>query len=90
MKKINHERKSVIDPAHPPGIGSTHDREQLRKRLLQMILKSESERRSMHTPGGRAAKQNHSAQAKVELSVFDPEDLLSRELLADSSPQKRA
>ncbi len=55
-----------------------HDREQLRKRLLQMILKSEAERRGIH-PLGPHPVQSLRTRNDVALAVYDPENLIERE-----------
>jgi hypothetical protein len=91
MKKDISDRKPVIDSAHAQGGPKPpHDREQLRKRLLQMILRNESERRSAQIPSGRTLRSNRSTEFAVDLVVFDPEDLIGRELTSGPAPKKRA
>jgi hypothetical protein len=91
MKKNISDRKPVIDSAHAPGGPKPpHDREQLRKRLLQMILRNESERRSAQIPSARSLRSNRATESAVDLVVFDPEDLLGREFTSGLSPKKRA
>jgi hypothetical protein len=91
MKKNISDRKPVIDSAHAQGGPQPpHDREQLRKRLLQMILRNESERRSARIPSGRSLRSNRATDCAVDLVVFDPEDLIGREFISGPVPKKRA
>jgi hypothetical protein len=86
MKKTN-ERKTTIDPAHSTSEGKMHDRDQLRHRLLKMILQNEALRRSTELGRSKAAA---GMPATSNLAVFDPEDLIGREIAASLIPQKPA
>ncbi len=88
---MTYDPKTTIDPAHVHGGAKPpHDREQLRKRLLQMILKSEAERRASQLPSGRSLKSLRRLGNTVDLTVFDPEDKIGRELTSGPPPLKRA
>ncbi len=90
MNKSTDELKTMFDSSHAlAGAKPMHDREQLRRRLLQMILKSESERRAAQLPPTRGSKRLR-ADAGAKLNVFDPENLMDREIAADATPPKRA
>jgi hypothetical protein len=82
MKKTK-DPQPKIDPAHADG-RVPHDREQLRRRLLKMILHNEAQRRNV----GPARRD--SANSRIELAVFDPEDRIGQEMIAASTPNKRA
>jgi hypothetical protein len=86
MKKTN-DRKTTIDPAHASSEGKTHDRDQLRNRLLKMILQNEAQRRATAIGRTRAGAGKSSAS---NLAVFDPEDLIGKEIAASLIPQKPA
>ena len=87
MKKPT-ERKTTIDLAHATVEGKTHDRDQLRRRLLKMILQNEAQRRSSELASGRV-KTRAGGSAK-NLAVFDPEDFIGKELAGSNTPQKPA
>jgi hypothetical protein len=87
MKKTT-ERKNTIDLAHATAEGKTHNRDQLRHRLLKMILQNEAQRRSSELTSGRA-KARASGSAK-NLAVFDPEDFIGKELAGSNTQQKPA
>jgi hypothetical protein len=92
MKKTIDDRDDAIPILRTDAQNlSPHNKEQLRKRLLQMIVRSEAERRSIQTPAETATKPRwrsiHENSAK--LNVFDPDDLIGRES-AGESPQRRA
>ncbi|HEY2883141.1 MAG TPA: hypothetical protein VGJ15_11925 [Pirellulales bacterium] len=88
--KRNTETKTSIDSAHVPAGKLPHDREQLRRRLLKMILQNEAQRRGVMLPSritsGAGAPQGSSA----DLVVFDPDDRIGQEAAAGSTPPKRA
>jgi hypothetical protein len=90
MKKpIN--RKTTIDSAHASGESKTHDRDQLRRRLLKMILQNEAQRRSTEPAGGRARSASAiSPSSAKNLAVFDPEDFIGKELAESNNEQKPA
>jgi hypothetical protein len=88
MKTTKSNRSSVIEGSHGPAQKPPHDRDQLRKRLLQMILKSEAERRGIQSPATRQV-QSQRAASGIELAVYDPENMIGRERAA-VSPSKRA
>jgi hypothetical protein len=91
MKKTTIHRKTTIDPAHDKPSGkSVHNREQLRRRLLKMILQNEAQRRSTTITAGRMRSSGGSGHAAAKLSVFDPEDIIGKELAASDLPQKPA
>ena len=83
--KRPHDRKTTIDPAHAQGESKApHNREQLRRRLLKMILQNEAQRRSLHTV------VRDLPEAAAKLAVFDPDDFIGRELAVSPTPQKPA
>ena len=86
MKKST-DRKNTIDPAHAKIENRTHDRDQLRRRLLKMILQNEALRRSAETKNRARAISGGSFS---NLAVFDPEDFIGKELAADNNEQKSA
>ncbi|HTQ37402.1 MAG TPA: hypothetical protein VMJ32_00125 [Pirellulales bacterium] len=92
MKRQPPDRKTAIDPAHADGeLKLPHDREQLRRRLLKMILQNEAQRRSVE---GRSRLSTRGAKSSlsstVNLAVFDPEDFIGKEQAANDTPQKPA
>jgi hypothetical protein len=85
------DRKTTIDPAHAKIEGRTHDRDQLRLRLLKMILQNEAQRRANEPVSGRfKAAASAVSLAATNLAVFDPEDLIGKELAAGDHQQKPA
>jgi hypothetical protein len=93
MKRSPSNRKTSIDPAHTDGkIKMPHDREQLRRRLLKMILQNEAQRRSIdgrsRASAGVAGKG--SPRPAANLAVFDPEDFIGQQQAAYDIPQKPA
>ncbi|HZZ28571.1 MAG TPA: hypothetical protein VFE46_11265 [Pirellulales bacterium] len=92
MKRSSHHRKTTVNPAHSEGaLKLPHDREQLRRRLLQMILQSESQRRStkgIARPFERAG--NVAPDALVNLAVFDPDDFIGQGQASGDTPQRPA
>jgi hypothetical protein len=86
------DRKTTIDPAHAKADRKLpHDRDQLRRRLLKMILQNEAQRRSAELTTGRAqASSAGSVDSASNLAVFDPEDFIGKELAAGNTPQKPA
>jgi hypothetical protein len=90
MKKPSN-RKTTIDPAHASGESKTHDRDQLRRRLLKMILQNEAQRRSTEPTAGRTrAASSSSSNSAKNLAVFDPEDFIGKELAESNNEQKPA
>jgi hypothetical protein len=83
------DRKTTIDPAHSKIEGRMPDREQLRRRLLKMILQNEAQRRSTETKN-RAKPGLGNSSTINSLSVFDPEDLIGKELAAENNEQQTA
>jgi hypothetical protein len=74
-----------IDKTHAKNVApSPHNREQLRRKLLKMILQNEAQRR------GLTVKPHAVAESMAELAVFDPDDRLGQELAAASPGPKRA
>jgi hypothetical protein len=93
MKRSPDERTSKIDPAHVESAGNPpHDKNELRRRLLKMILKSEAARRS-RAIGGRPPvirAPDVSTEIHSDLTIYDPDALLEKEFVADRGPPKRA
>jgi hypothetical protein len=92
MKKTPSNRKTTIDAAHAKSdVKQPHDRDQLRRRLLKMILQNESQRRASEIKTGRVKAAPAGALGLTRnLAVFDPEDLIGKELAASNTPQKPA
>ena len=84
MKKHT-ERTTTIDSGHAKGANQTHDRDQLRRRLLKMILQNEAQRRSLEPAGRLKAGSNKPPATLSNLAVFDPEDFIGKELAASSN-----
>jgi hypothetical protein len=90
MKKPSN-RKTTIDPAHASGESKTHDRDQLRRRLLKMILQNEAQRRATEPAAARAKSgPGGSLASSSNLAVFDPDDFIGKELAASNNEQKPA
>lgn len=84
MKRTN-DPNTTIDSAHGPNVAlSPHNREQLRRKLLKMILQNEAQRR------GLVVKHHPPAGSTAQLAVFDPDDHIGQELAAASPEPKRA
>jgi hypothetical protein len=92
MKRQPPDRKSTIDAGHANGeLKSPHNREQLRRRLLKMILQNEAQRRSVEINLRRSTSSAHgSHEATANLVVFDPDDFIGQEQAASESSQKQA
>jgi hypothetical protein len=93
MNNQNPDRTSAIDSAHPAGEPQPpHHREQLRRRLLKMILQNEAQRRSLEHPTRRSTGSTGggAGDPAADLAVFDPEDFIGKELAASHTPQKPA
>ena len=56
MKNTIEEQADAIPIIRADSIAPPHNRDNLRKRLLQMIVRSEAERRPIQTPGSGAPK----------------------------------
>jgi hypothetical protein len=98
-------RKTTIDSPHlDTARNGPHDKEQLRRRLLKMILANEAQRRSVrlspartaridaivnsHLPGGGSTPHAPNVTA---FAVFDPDDQIGQELnVAAELAQERA
>ena len=79
------ETKNTIDSSHTNRIGSPpHDRDQLRRRLLKMILQNEAQRR------GLIPKSRVTIISSANLAVFDPDGRIAAEELAGSLAPKPA
>ncbi len=83
------DRKTTIDPAHSKIEGRTPDRDQLRRRLLKMILQNEAQRRAAETKN-RAKTGLGKSPTTNSLAVFDPEDFIGKELAAGNNEQQTA
>jgi hypothetical protein len=93
MKRTNDKHTTKIDSAHADSAGNMpHDRNELRRRLLKMILKSEAERRARAVGSRRpmAVKHDGATETQPDLTIYDPDALLEKEFVADHGPQKRA
>ncbi len=93
MKRTDDERTTKIDSAHADSAANMpHDRNELRRRLLKMILKNEAERRARavgaHRP--KVLKRDSLTATQPDLTVYDPDALLEKDFAADHGPQKRA
>ena len=89
-------RKTTSDPPHlDTAKPAPHDKDQLRRRLLQMILANEAQRRSIRLSPARTARIDaivnncsigRPASAALQtsnattLAVFDPDDQIGQEL----------
>jgi hypothetical protein len=83
MKK-NNDPNTTINPAHGQSVAqSPHNRDQLRRKLLKMILQNESQRRGL-------ISKPSTSEAAADLSVFDPDDRIGQELVSASTPNKSA
>jgi hypothetical protein len=93
MKNIIEEQADAIPIIRADAIPPPHNRDNLRKRLLQMIVRSEAERRPIQTPANGGSKPAWRSLREVkttQLNVYDPEDLLSRESTDANLPHRRA
>jgi hypothetical protein len=92
MKNTIDEPANAIPIVRADTIAPPHNRDQLRKRLLQMIVRSETERRSLQTTAGGAPKPTRRTlrESNAKLNVFDPDDLIGREASDANFPQRRA
>ena len=93
MNESNHDRKLNIDPGHDATGPSSHDKDQLRRRLLQMILKSEAERRARDLTSKRSssrAKPRPTISTVMRLAVFDPDEQMDANFTTGQTPTKRA
>jgi hypothetical protein len=92
MKNMIEEQVDAIPIIRADSVAPPHNRDNLRKRLLQMIVRSEAERRSIQTPPAGAPKPGWRSLREVkttQLNVFDPEDLLGRESVEANSSSRR-
>jgi hypothetical protein len=96
MTLAMNSRKTTIDPPHlDTAKPAPHDKEQLRRRLLRMILANEAQRRSIRLSPARTARIDaivnncsigRPAGAALQtvntttLAVFDPDDQIGQEL----------
>jgi hypothetical protein len=93
MKRTDDQRTTKIDSAHADSAANMpHDRSELRRQLLKMILKNEAERRARAVGAQRpkVLKLDRSVETPPDLAVYDPDALLEKEFAADHGPQKRA
>jgi hypothetical protein len=91
MKRTDDKHTTKIDSAHADAHNLPHDRNELRRRLLKMILKSEAERRARAVGARRPKAVARNDRATLpDLTVYDPDALLEKEFVADHGPQKRA
>jgi hypothetical protein len=79
------ETKNTIDSSHAKRVTAPpHDRDQLRRRLLKMILQNEAQRR------GLVPKSRVTIISSANLAVFDPEDRIGAEAMVGSLSPKPA
>jgi hypothetical protein len=70
MKLAMNSRKTTIDSAHLDTTRSApHDKEQLRRRLLKMILANEAQRRSASLGPGRSTRLSPARTARIDAIV---------------------
>jgi hypothetical protein len=92
MKNMIEEQADAIPIIRADSVAPPHNRDNLRKRLLQMIVRSEAERRPIQTPANGVSKPAWRGLREVkttQLNVFDPDDLLGRKSADANSSNRR-